>query len=61
MSKQRFEEQGYHSVFSDRAIYEWELQNGTFVTVEALCIKLDDFQYENKEVGQAFNDCCSQS
>ena len=61
VSGQRFEEQGYLSLFSGKAIYEWELQNGTFVTVEVGCIKLDDFKYENKEVGQAFNDCSPQS
>lgn len=61
VSKQRLGEQGYHSVFSYSAIYEWELQNGTFVTVEVGCIKLDDFQYENNEGNHAFNDCSSQS
>lgn len=61
VSRQRLEEQGYLSLFNGKAIYEWELQNGTFVTIEVGCIKLDDFQYENKEVGQVFDDCCSQS
>lgn len=61
VSKQRFEWQGYHSLFNGKAIYEWELQNGTFVTVEVGCIKLDDFKYENNEGSHSFNDCCSQS
>lgn len=59
VSRQRFEEQGYHSLFNGKAIYEWELQNGTFVTVEVGCIKLDDFEYENNDGSHAFNDCCS--